>query len=245
MTDDETSVVETTPKTKTRPHRRTRPLTTTAPKAKATAAPSTGDPSVPTHLNGTVDTLAQMEEFDAKIAARRRPSDEPSSRHPLNYNYPLAPVRRPDGDIVELQSDPNNRMMYEDLGFVYLSSREAREWYDVIQPRVVAEQRRKALLITTMRRFAQREGFVIEYDELGRGPDAILLSDMSIPELEEVFGELEEQYGKKIRLPRTKADRERPAQEPLEQIEGAKLQRRMQAGRLVEVQPGQRISFGR
>src|SRR5215471_957697 len=118
MTDDETTAVETKPK---RAHRRTRAL-------PVEAAPTPKPAAAPTLSNGTPDRLVEMEEWDATIAARRLPIDEAPARHPLNYNYPLAHVRRPDGQIVQLQSDPNNRMMYEDLGFVYLSVRETRQW---------------------------------------------------------------------------------------------------------------------
>ena len=65
-------------------------------------------------------------------------------RRGQNYNYPLAWYRRPDGDIVQLQSDPNNRTFYEDLGFVMLRPPEVHEWLDVVRPNVVAEQKKRA-----------------------------------------------------------------------------------------------------
>jgi len=199
MTDDETPVVETKPR---RVHRRTKPVRGVQSAPKTTTAPT------PTLSNGTPDRLAEMEQWDEKIAARRRPDDEVAPRHPLAYNYPLRWYRRPDGDIVQLQGDPNNLAMYEDLGFVVLSPRETREWLENIQPRVVEQQRRCALLITAMRRFAQREGIVLEYDEMNRDPSALLFSDLSLQELEEFFAELAEQYPGKLRMPRTKADRQ-------------------------------------
>src|SRR5215471_14447806 len=137
MTDNESAPV--TPRRP--PPRRARP----APKTKTEPTNGTNQPTQPATLpNGLPDRLAEMEAWDRSIAARQRPLDEAPARHVLDYNYPLAWYRRPDGDIVQLQSDPNNRAMYEDLGFVALSRKESREWEQVRQPQVIADQRGKA-----------------------------------------------------------------------------------------------------
>jgi hypothetical protein len=197
--------------------------------------------SAATLSNGLPDRLAEMEDaFDAKIAARGRSADDVPPRNPLGYNWPLGWVRRPDGDIVQLQSDPNNRMMYEDLGFVYLSPRETRHWLEVVQPQVIQEQRRKAMLITAYRRFCTRQGIILEYDEVGA---EVLLSDLSLEELEAVATEIDPE-GDKFRLPRQRAEpKPKPVQEPAEAVDGQQLQQRLQAGRLREVTPNQPFGF--
>jgi hypothetical protein len=213
------------------------------PPRRARPVPKTKTPAK-TLSNGTPDKLVEMErEWDAKLAARARPADEPSNRHPLAYNFPLAYVRRPDGDIVQLQSDPNNRMLYEDLGFVYLSPRETREWLDVVQPRVVQEQREKSAIITALRRFESRTtGFTLEYDALD---STELFSEMSLERLREVHAEIQEEVGKPIRIPRPRAEpkAEKAAQDADAAVEGNHLQQRLQAGRLKEIQPNQPFGF--
>jgi len=119
----------------------------------------------------------------------------------LTYNFPLAWYRRPDGDIVQLQSDPYNRTMYEDLGFVFLRPNEAREWVQDVRPGVVLEQKKRAALITAIRRVAQRvPQYVLDEDQ--DNP----FSERSTAELEEIFEDAKQATGLKIRLPLLKAD---------------------------------------
>jgi len=124
----------------------------------------------------------------------------------LLYNFPLAWYRRPDGDIVQLQSDPNNRTMYENLGFVMLRPSEAREWVDEVRPNVLLEQRKKARLITAIRRLATTvPQMVVEYDSLDSDR---LLSEMDVPELEQLYTDYCEEFGKKPRLPAIKPEKD-------------------------------------
>jgi hypothetical protein len=77
-----------------------------------------------------------------------------------NYNYPLRWYATPNGDIVQLQSDPQNRALYSDLGFHLLTDVAARgetmsevqEWETLVRPEVVAEQRKRAKLINAIRK---------------------------------------------------------------------------------------------
>jgi hypothetical protein len=77
-----------------------------------------------------------------------------------NYNYPLRWYATPNGDIVQLQSDPQNRALYSDLGFHLLASVAARgeemsevdEWERIERPKVIAEQRKRAKLINAIRK---------------------------------------------------------------------------------------------
>jgi hypothetical protein len=119
----------------------------------------------------------------------------------LTYNYPLAWYRRPDGDIVQLQSDPYNRTMYEDLGFVFLRPDEAREWVQAIRPGVVLEQKKRAALITQIRRIAQRvPQYVLDEDQ--DNPFSL----RTTAELEEIFEDAKAATGLKLKLPAIKPD---------------------------------------
>jgi hypothetical protein len=81
-------------------------------------------------------------------------------RRGQNYNYPLRWYAKPDGDIVQLQSDPQNRALYTDLGFHLLadvaargeSMSEVEEWERLERPKVIAEQRKRAKLINAIRK---------------------------------------------------------------------------------------------
>jgi len=119
----------------------------------------------------------------------------------LTYNFPLAWYRRPDGDIVQLQSDPNNRTMYENLGFVMLRPSEAREWTGEVRAGVLAEQRKRAGLITAIRRIAQRvPQYVLDEDQ--DNPFSL----RTTAELEEIFEDAKAQTGLKLRLPPDKPE---------------------------------------
>jgi len=135
-----------------------------------------------------------------RLEQRAAPSSHPTTNG-LTYNFPLAWYRRPDGDIVQLQSDPYNRTMYEDLGFVYLRPPEAREWLDEVRPDEVMRQKRRARLITQIRKLtATIPQFFIEDEE------NLSFAEMPIDELEERYKEVCEQYGIKPRLPAIKPE---------------------------------------
>ncbi|HYW88421.1 MAG TPA: hypothetical protein VFB50_11660 [Chloroflexota bacterium] len=139
------------------------------------------------------DLLEKLEQRAAPVSGQPRTG--------LTYNFPLAYYRRPDGDIVQLQSDPYNRTMYEDLGFVFLRPNEAHEWVQDVRPGVVLEQKRRAALITAIRRIAQRvPQYVLDEDQ--DNP----FSARTTAELEEIFEDAKAQTGLKLRLPPIKAD---------------------------------------
>jgi hypothetical protein len=81
-------------------------------------------------------------------------------RRGQNYNYPTRWYATPNGDIVQLQSDPQNRALYADLGFHLLADTPARgqsmseveEWERIERPKLIVEQKRRANLINTIRR---------------------------------------------------------------------------------------------
>lgn len=144
------------------------------------------------------ESLSLLERLEARAA----PAGPAIPHHALNYNYPLAWYRRPDGDIVQLQSDPNNRAMYEDLGFVILRPPEAVEWEHEVRPEVIRDQKRKAQLITGIRSLIARHPQMALLDD-----DNFGLRDLDIDELETEFNQLCEQAGYKPRLPRIPAEK--------------------------------------
>jgi hypothetical protein len=137
-----------------------------------------------------------MSDLLERLEARAPGSPGPSVRHNLSYNFPLVWYRRPDGDIVQLQSDPNNRAMYEDLGFVLLRPAEAREWEQEIRPDLILAQKKKARLISAIRRLESRvPQFVLDDDE------NFGFKDMDVDTLQEVFDDYCNQFSIKPRLP--------------------------------------------
>jgi hypothetical protein len=100
------------------------------------------------------------ETFTERMQAKTLGRSDIQPRRGQNYNYPLRWYARPDGEIVRLQSDPNNRALYADLGFHLLADVTARgesmsevdEWERLEQPRIVAEQRKRAKLINAIRK---------------------------------------------------------------------------------------------
>lgn len=122
--------------------------------------------------------------------------------HNLNYNYPLAWYRRPDGDIVQLQSDPNNRAMYEDLGFVLLRPSEAREWETQVRPNIILEQKKKARLVTAIRKLETTIPQLVLDEEENFG-----LAERTVDELQEIYDDYCSQFGIKPRLPALKPEK--------------------------------------
>src|SRR5262252_4013846 len=143
-----------------------------------------------------------MSDLLERLESRATTPTNSNANHGLNYNFPLAWYRRPDGDIVQLQSDPNNRAMYEDLGFVLLRPTEVREWEDEVRPEVVAAQKKKAQLITAIRRMELTIPQLILDQEENEG-----FSSATVEYLDEFYKDLCEQFGVKPRLPRMPAEK--------------------------------------
>jgi len=148
-----------------------------------------------------------MSDLLERLEQRAAPSDGKPTYSGLTYNYPLAWYRRPDGDIVQLQSDPNNRTMYEDLGFVFLRPGEVREWLEDVRPDVVVQQKRRARVITEIRKLAAKIPQLSLTDD-----EQLEFPSVPIEELEERFKEICDQFGVKPRLPAIKPDS--PRSEP-------------------------------
>jgi hypothetical protein len=130
-----------------------------------------------------------------RLEQRAAPAQDQPKRG-LNYNFPLAWYRRADGDIVQLQSDPNNRTYYEDKGFVMLRPPEVREWLSQVRPEVIAGQKKRAQLVTAVRKIqAVAPQFLIDDD------DQLAFASMPLEELEQFYKDGCEFIGRKIRLP--------------------------------------------
>jgi hypothetical protein len=122
-----------------------------------------------------------------------------------NYNYPLRWYAKPDGDIVQLQSDPQARAWYADKGFHLLAESPARgellseveEWERVERPKLIEQQVRKAKLINAIRRTESKD------PTLGVLVDVEDLDDRSIEDLEEVVRDIRARGGN-VRLTEAK-----------------------------------------
>ena len=256
---------ETKPK---RPHRRTRPLPNGADALAAMevrlAALESQAPAPP-----QLHTIPQQPEarpeakpatpdsltpFQAAMAAKARPMPRDYVRNDPGFNYPMAWYARPDGEIVQLQGDPNNRAMYTDLGFHLLSREEAEQWETVERARVVAHQKEKASIITAIRTYAMRTpGYVLEYDQPNTDE---AFSDMSVERLREVVAEIEAEKGSRIRIPKPKPEPKTSTSDARSSgIEAGAVDGRLQGlldgsrqprranGRTIEPKPGQPLNF--
>lgn len=107
------------------------------------------------------------------------------------YNHPLSWYAKPNGDVVLLQGDPQNRAYYEDKGYAVLRPDEVREWEREVRPQVMAELRLKAGLITTIRRVGARFPAVQIVADL---------DEMTVPELEAMVDDLGKATGTPVKV---------------------------------------------
>jgi hypothetical protein len=118
-----------------------------------------------------------------------------------NYNYPLRWYATPNGDIVQLQADPQNRALYADLGFHLLATVAARgeelseveEWERIERPKLIAEQRKRARLINAIRKADLKD------PTLGTLIDVETIDSQSTEELEATIKDIR-QHGGVIRV---------------------------------------------
>ena len=137
-----------------------------------------------------------------------------------NYNYPLRWYATTNGDIVQLQSDPESRALYTDLGFHLLADQAARgqdlseveEWERIERPKVIAEQRRRAALINAIRRAdSQNPTLMLNLDTIDTDPT---------DELEEMIAGIKAQ-GHKVRVVETVSKKAEPESKLLVGVETA------------------------
>src|SRR5262245_2207511 len=92
------------------------------------------------------------------------PSSATQPQRGQNYNYPERLYLKPDGTVVSLQGDPQNRAYYADKGFRELRDQplrdgtrsEVEQYRQVEYPKILEQQRDKAALINAIRRAGER-----------------------------------------------------------------------------------------
>jgi len=135
--------------------------------------------------------------FIDKLLEQTPPSAS-QPRHGQNYNYPLRLFLKPDGTVVQLQGDPQNRAYYQDKGYKMLSetpgrdgASEVRQYLDLEYPKILKQQREKAALINAIRRAGQ------QYRDLNLEDT---FDDYSVEEVREYLGDIKRETGKDIRV---------------------------------------------
>ena len=120
-------------------------------------------------------------------------------RRGQNYNYPKRLFLKPDGSVVALQGDPQNRAYYQDKGYRLLSEApargggksEVRQYLEDAYPQILAEQRQKAAIINAIRKAGER------YKDLSLEDT---FDDYTVGELREYLAQIKEETGKDIRV---------------------------------------------
>ena len=133
-------------------------------------------------------------------------------RRGQNYNYPYRKFLKPDGTVVALQGDPQNRAYYQDKGFHLLAEQpgrdggltERQQYEQVEYPKILKEQRDKAAIINAIRRAGER------YRDLNLEDT---FDDYTVDELREYLADIKKETGKDIRviMPKRQQAREEAA----------------------------------
>jgi hypothetical protein len=164
----------------------------------------------------------------------RAPATASTPRRGQNYNYPLRRYLLPDGRVEWLQGDPHNRAYYEDKGYKLLSDvpgrngqlSEVAQYEQVEYPKLLAEQREKALIINSIRRANDRDptmNLPTEYD------------GWTLEQLKDELVGIKEQFGRDIRMykprhgPQTAEDRVLTGVETTEQTSLEEIERKRAA----------------
>lgn len=111
-----------------------------------------------------------------------QPEPEPS------YNAPERLYLKHDGTVQWLQGDSRARAYYADKGYRVLSKQEAEYYLAAERPKVLAEQRRRAHLVGSLRKLIDREPQLMGY--IGDNDWDNSLSDMTTAELEDEWTRL-------------------------------------------------------
>jgi hypothetical protein len=127
------------------------------------------------------------------------PPQASQPRRGQNYNYPLRWFLKPDGTVVQLQGDPQNRAYYQDKGYKLLGQApgrqggisEEQQWLQLERPKLLEEQRTKAALINAIRRAGER------YRDLSLEDT---FDDYTVDEIREYLKQIKEETGKDIRV---------------------------------------------
>jgi len=146
--------------------------------------------------------------FIDKLLEQTAPANT-APRRGVNYNYPLRWYLKPDGSVVQLQGDPQNRAYYADKGFHEMREQSGRDggpseveqYLTVEYPKILKVQRDKAALINAIRRAGER------YRDLQLEDT---FDDYSVEEIRDYLKQIKEETGKDIRviMPKRQAARE-------------------------------------
>jgi hypothetical protein len=137
--------------------------------------------------NGFLDKL--LEQTPAAASQPRRGQ---------NYNYAQKLYLKPDGTVVSLQGDPQNRAYYSDKGFRMLSeapsrdgTSEVRQYLEIEYPKILKEQREKAAIVNAIRRAGER------YRDLNLEDT---FDEYTVEELRDYLKDIKTETGKDIRV---------------------------------------------
>lgn len=162
----------------------------------------------------TADLPSTGSELLDKLLEQTAPAVS-TPRRGQNYNYPERLYLKPDGTVVSLQGDPQNRAYYTDKGFRMLSETprrdgvsEAQQYRQVEYPKILKLQREKAALVNAIRRAGER------YRDLNLEDT---FDDYTVEELRDYLAEIKRDTGKDIRviLPKRAQAREDAADQRL------------------------------
>jgi len=193
---------------------------------------------------------SQLSDWQRQILARTRPTPQDFRPSPISYNFPLRLYMKRDRSFQWLQGSPQALAMYTEKGFTALTPEETEHWLKVERPEELKKQRRKAQLVSGLRRLIALNPQI----QNGLGPEFDNdLSDMSVEQLEAQWADLTAQTGARVSLPRpqalvdretAQADRQMAGIETQDSVSREKLEQKLgQAwvqGRLVEMSPTDR-----
>jgi hypothetical protein len=138
-----------------------------------------------------------MPSFTAQLLEQTPPVASQPTRG-QNYNYPMRRFLKPDGTVVLLQGDPQNRAYYQDKGFHMLAQSPGRDGtlseeqqYLHELPSLLKEQREKAALINAIRRAGERYRDMHLEDTF---------DEYSVEEIREYLRQIKDETGKDIRV---------------------------------------------
>lgn len=138
---------------------------------------------------------------------RTRPPRSRTSRPPL-FNAPRLWYAHPTtGDIISAPGDATNQAYLAGKGFYKLSPEESEEWVTRVRPIVIEETRKRAHLITTLRRIAERHPGVELAGDLGITP---------LDQLQDMLTQLQTMTGGTVAVVMGRFREEAPMEESLE-----------------------------
>jgi hypothetical protein len=144
-----------------------------------------------------IEAVTGNEFLDSLLA--QQPATVTQPKRGQNYNYPTRLYLLPDGRVVRLQGDPQNRAYYEDKGYRLLSDNVARgadlsevQQYERVEyPKLLQEQREKAAIINAIRRAGAADKNVTLEDTF---------DGYTLEQLRDYLAQIKEEHGKTIRV---------------------------------------------